>query len=83
MTGSVAPAEAVVTNGGDEGKVASANGAGEACHAANGHAEGDAGGDVEAAAVAEKPEFGPPQDMSYLQARLVVCVCATSAACAF
>ena len=77
MTGSVAPAEDGAANGGGEGGAADgagANGAAGAYVAANGHAEADAGGDVEAA-VAEKPEFGPPQDMSYLQARLAACVC--------
>ena len=76
MTGFVAPAEEGVANGGAEGGAADgagANGAAEAYVAANGHAEADAGGDVEAA-VAEKPEFGAPQDLSYLQARLVVCI---------
>ena len=71
MTGSVAPAEDGAANGGGEGAAADgagANGAAGAYVAANGHAEADAGGDVESA-VAEKPEFGPPQDMSYLQAR--------------
>ena len=75
MTGSVAPAEEAVANGGVEGGAAGsagANGAAGAIDAANGHAKADAGEDVEAAAVAEKPEFGAPQDMSYLQARRVV-----------
>jgi hypothetical protein len=72
MTGSVAPAEEVVANGagGEDGAGgAGANGAGDAVVAANGHAEAASADDVEAGAVAEKPEFGPPQDMSYLQAR--------------
>ena len=72
MAGSTAPAEqSGAPNGVELQQAGGAPGGDAAASVAPDDVAGagGAGGDVEAAVVAEKPEFGAPQDMSYLQVR--------------